>query len=416
MYDVALERTYAATKALAFGAPGIKNIAGWRRALAVERGYAKIVQYYEARPSRCATVEELVLARGGARIQAFRQLTRRPRVLFVGTDYDQDSSGLLSGLEAVADVQPFTRGDGGYGQCRRPGTLRYDDASPNGARVLELLDAAERVGAPFDLLIGQMWHGYIDRRVLSRARERFGALVVNIAMDDRHAFEVRRIGRKIGTRGLAPSLDLAATAAPEAVDWYLKERCPAVFLAEASDPMLFRPRPGLPKRYDVAFVGARYGIRGRIIEKLEKAGIRVEARGSGWPKGRIATTEIPELFAQSRIVLGVGAVGQSRSLVALKLRDFDGPMSGSCYVTQANPDLRLVYDVDQELAVYRDEADAVQVVRALLIDDERRAAIAHAGRIRAERDHTWARRFEELFDVLRGSETVKALPAAREAW
>ncbi len=414
MYDVALERMYAATKALAFGTPGIKDVTRWWRARAVDRGYARILQHYEARPSPGSTIEELLLARGGSRIQAFRQLARRPRVLFVGTDHDQDSSGLLTGLTGIADVQPFTRADGGYGQCRDPGTLRCDDAVPNGARLLDLLDAAERGGAPFDLLIGQMWHGYIDRRVLARARERYGVVVVNIAMDDRHAFEVRRLGRRIGTRGLAPCLDLAATAAPEAVDWYLREGCPAVFLPEASDPMLFRPRPDSPKRYDVVFVGACYGIRRRIIEGLERAGINVEARGNGWPRGRIATPEVPDLFAQSRIVLGVGAVGQSRSLVALKLRDFDGPMSGSCYVTQANPDLRLVYDVGRELAVYRDEADAVQVVRALLIDDERRTAVERAGRTRAERDHTWTRRFEQLFAVLQGSETAGPSSAPRE--
>ena len=303
----------------------------------------------------------------------------------------------------IADVRPFTRVDGRYGQSRAPGTLRYDDAAPNGARLIGLLDAAERRGAPIDLLIGQMWHGYIDRRVLAHARERYGVVVVNIGMDDRHAFEVRRLGRRIGTKGLAPCLDLAATAAPEAVDWFLKEGCPAVFVPEASDPNLFRPKPDSPKRYDVAFVGACYGIRRRIIAMLERAGVHVEARGNGWPRGRIATPEVPDLFAQSRIILGVGTVGQSRSLVALKLRDFDGPMSGSCYVTQANPDLSLVYDVGRELAVYLDEADAVQVVRALLIDDERRTAIADAGRSRAARDHTWAHRFEQLFAVLQGS-------------
>ena len=313
---------------------------------------------------------------------------------------------MLTGFTGIADVQPFTRVDGGYGQCRAPGTLRYDDAAPNGARLIGLLDAAERRGAPIDLLIGQMWHGYIDRRVLAHARERYGVVVVNISMDDRHAFEVRRLGRRIGTKGLAPCLDLAATAAPEAVDWFLKEGCPAVFVPEASDPNLFRPKPDSPKRYDVAFVGACYGIHRRIIAMLERAGVHVEARGNGWPRGRIATPEVPDLFAQSRIILGVGTVGQSRSLVALKLRDFDGPMSGSCYVTQANPDLSLVYDVGRELAVYLDEADAVQVVRALLIDDERRTAIADAGRSRAARDHTWAHRFEQLFAVLQGSETA----------
>ena len=76
MYDAALERMYAATKAFAFGTPGINNVTRWRRARAVDRGYARILQHYESRPSPGNTIEELLLVRGGDWLQAFRQLGR----------------------------------------------------------------------------------------------------------------------------------------------------------------------------------------------------------------------------------------------------------------------------------------------------------------------------------------------------
>ncbi|MHB8398578.1 MAG: CgeB family protein [Candidatus Limnocylindrales bacterium] len=333
----------------------------------------------------------------------FRTLDRRPRILFVGTDQLQDWSGTLQALAEIGEVTPFDQADGTYGQTTPDRQLSVDLAIPIGRRILELAAAADDAGRSFDLLIGQMWDGYIDGAALSQVRDRYGTLIVNIGMDDRHAFAVRKLGRTIGTRGLIPYIDLAATAAPEAVDWYRKDGCPAIFFPQASDPILFRPMPEVSKRFDVSFVGARYGIRHRIVERLQEAGVAVEARGSGWPGGRIPTDDVPELFAASKIILGVGTVGHSDSLYALKLRDFDAPMSGSCYLTHDNPDLGQLFEIGREIAVYRNDFDCVRVVRQLLEDDERREAIALSGRQRALQDHTWRGRLNNLLAVLRGA-------------
>jgi spore maturation protein CgeB len=72
-------------------------------------------------------------------------------------------------------------------------------------------------------------------------------------------------------------------------------------------------------------------------------------------------------------------------------------MTGSCYLTHDNPDLRSLYDVGREIVTYRSTDDCVDQVRALLADPARAESIGQAGRIRAQRDHTWARRFSDLF-------------------
>lgn len=113
--------------------------------------------------------------------------------------------------------------------------------------------------------------------------------------------------------------------------------------------------------------------------------------------GRIATEDVPALFAQSKIVLGVGTIGHCDDFYALKLRDFDAPMSGSCYLTHDNRDLHGLYDIGTEIATYSTMDDCVKQVRSLLADDSRRESIAGAGRARAIREHTWDRRFSELF-------------------
>jgi spore maturation protein CgeB len=106
------------------------------------------------------------------------------------------------------------------------------------------------------------------------------------------------------------------------------------------------------------------------------------------------------LFAQSRVVLGVGTIGHCTDFYALKLRDFDAPMSGSAYLTHDNPDLAGLYDIGRDIATYRDVDECVDRARALLADDDARERMARAGRERALRDHTWDRRFGELFRLL----------------
>jgi hypothetical protein len=322
----------------------------------------------------------------------------------VGTDPDQDNAGILQGLAEIADVLVFSQSDGRYGQLASTGFLSLDLAAPNGERMLEMLAEASREGQAVDLIVGQMWSGYIPPSALAQARDRFGVLIVNIAMDDRHAFSLRRFGREIGTRALAPYLDLAATAAPEAVDWYLKIGCPALFFPEASDPTIFRPRHGVGKSHDVCFVGMRYGIREGIVNRLRAAGISVQAHGRGWSAGRLTISEMADLFARSHIVLGVSAIGHSHRLVGLKMRDFDGPMSGTCYLTQANPDLAFVYRIGEEILVYKNEEECVEMVLALLQDQGHREEIARRGRERARRHHTWNERFATLFGVLSGTD------------
>ena len=158
--------------------------------------------------------------------------------------------------------------------------------------------------------------------------------------------------------------------------------------------------PELPKIHEVSFVGARYGIREQLVMALRESGIRVSAFGSGWEAGRLGTDAVPQLFAQSRILLGVGTIGYCHDFYALKLRDFDGPMSGSLYLTHANPDLDGLYRVGQEIVTYRDADDCVALARYYLKHDEERERIARAGRARARADHTWERRFAQLFGAL----------------
>jgi hypothetical protein len=314
----------------------------------------------------------------------------------MGTDEQQDKSGCVQALQRVADVEVFTREDGGWGQ-NDPANYEVRRVR-NTRRLWKLVsELAERSRAP-DLMIMQTWGCLVAPELFSSIRSAFGTLIVNIAMDDRHQYWGQRVnGEWDGTFPLIAHLDLTLTAAPEAVGWYRKEGGAALFFPEASDPDIFHPMPELPKTHGVSFVGSRYGIREKVVTALLAAGIPVTTYGSGWESGRIATEDVPKLFAQSKIVLGVSAIGHCPDFVGLKLRDFDAPMSGSCYLTQHNDDLCGLYATGREIDTYRSVAECVDRVRYLLSHDVDREAMAAAGRARAARDHTWDVRLRSLW-------------------
>lgn len=329
-----------------------------------------------------------------------------PRVFFVGTDEQQDKSGFLQALERFADVRSFTRDDGSWGQNDpAPYVLRRER---NTQRLWFLLAELAKKGWQPDLVLMQTWGCLIDPTIFSAIRNTYGALICNVSMDDRHQYWGAKVnGAWDGTYPLIHHLDLALTAAPEAVDWYRKEGCAALYFPEASDPSIFHPMPEAGKIFDVSFVGSRYGIREKIVLALRKAGIEVAAYGNGWEGGRIATEDVPRLFAQSRIVLGASTIGHCSDFVGLKLRDFDAPMSGSCYLTQHNDDLQDLYVLGREMVTYHSVDDCVDKARYLLANAAERESIAAAGRARALRDHTWDKRFEMLFHALRKGGDVR---------
>lgn len=364
------------------------------KCMQAKRSYRATIKYYAQ--ANAATPRDLLQLAS----------VEKRRVFFMGTDEQQDKSGFLQALEHVADVRCFTRNDGSWGQNdSAPYTLRRER---NTKRLWSLFEQHAQESWIPDLLLMQTWGCLIEPSILSKVREKFGTIVCNISMDDRHQYWGRKVqGEWSGSYALIPHIDMALTAAPEAVEWYRKEGCAAYFFPEASDPNLFKPMPEEEKLWDVSFVGSRYGIRGQIVHVLRRAGIQVAAYGSGWENGRITTEDVPRLFAQSKIILGVSAIGHCQDFVGLKLRDFDAPMSGSCYVTQHNDDLHELYEVGREIVTYRDIDECVEKVRYLLGHESARETIAKAGRERALRDHTWDKRFATLIQHLGWNSNVR---------
>ena len=78
---------------------------------------------------------------------------------------------------------------------------------------------------------------------------------------------------------------------------------------------------------------------------------------------------------------------------------FEVPMSGGLYLTQDNPELALVYDINKEIVTYTDEKDCFRKILWLLKNPSIADEIRKRGRERALKDHTWEKRFDEIFEL-----------------
>lgn len=206
-----------------------------------------------------------------------------------------------------------------------------------------------------------------------------------------------------------------------------------------------RPHEDLPLRYDVSFVGMAHGDRTGVIETLRRDGVDVQTWGSGWPAGRLTVKEMIRVFNQSRVNLNLAnasvtvaqaermrpepsflssalrgtpggpwalAAGRrvvnrlwrqpssapSSYIMQLKARTFEVPGSGGFLLTQLAPELERYLVPGDEIGTFHDAGDLLESVRHYLDDEGERHRVAEAGHSRVMRDHTYERRFAEIFE------------------
>jgi len=97
----------------------------------------------------------------------------------------------------------------------------------------------------------------------------------------------------------------------------------------------------------------------------------------------------------SNVWLG-GAPG-SALIPHVRLRDFEAPMSRTCYLTGYTEELSEFYDIGKEVDTYRTVEELVDKARFYLTNPVAAERLREAGFRRAVRDHTWRSRFQQLF-------------------
>jgi len=279
----------------------------------------------------------------------------------------------------------------------------------------------------------------LDKAVVRRISEETSTTTINWFCDDHWRFNDYSVG-------WTPCFNWVVTTAPPEVAPYEELGLHNVVRSQwACNTHLYsRPPEDLPLLNDVSFVGMAHGDRPEVVQALRRAGIDVKTWGWGWPAGRLSVESMVRTFYQSRVNLNfanasvtqeqvdgrvVGFVraraimrkvpwgpralsvgrrvarrawprpqpAKTRYVVQLKARTFEVPGCGGFLLTQGAPRLEQYFVPGQEIGLFAGTDDLVGAVRMYLGDEDLRRRVAEAGYQRVMRDHTYDRRFMEIF-------------------
>jgi spore maturation protein CgeB len=371
------------------------------------------------------------------------------RVFYAVRDHYWEDANLLTGLEEAG--HEVVRHDPGHTFHE---ALGPDWTEADRARVSErLVEAvrAEHARRPLDLFFSYLLKQLVYPEAI-REIGRLGIPTVNYWCNGAHQFYL--------VDEISPAFDYCVATEREALPQYKAVGAKPIYLQMAANPRLYRPHD-VPREYDVTFVGQRYADRPTYVLHLLKNDIDVRVWGPGWTPDRtfgekrlgmgvswryllrhprasfykllsetrkasrrhwdyppwderrlaraagpsLPYEELVRMYSRSRISLGFSTCGDARytdkdKIRQIHLRDFEAPMSGAFYFVEYQEELRDFYEIGQEIVCYTSREDLLDKVRYYLARPAEAERIRQAGYRRAQADHTWARRFERLFDEM----------------
>lgn len=288
-----------------------------------------------------------------------------------------------------------------------------------------------------DLLFCNLFTNEINPGTIKKITRESGIITVNWFSDDQWRFDNF-------SRYWAPLFDWVVTTDPNAVEKYKKIGYDgAIKSTWAANTGLYRPVPS-KKSYGVTFVGSSHGSRLKMVNFLKENGITVECWGQGWPNGRATQDEMIEIFGNSKINLNFTEVSTSardlktmmktvakvflrrgisnmyhffppsiifrnminfnlpRAYPQIKGRNFEVPACGGFMITQEAEDLFNYYEYNKEIVIFNTPEEMLEKVKYYLDHNVEREKIARAGYERTIRDHTWEKRFSNIFEEVIG--------------
>jgi spore maturation protein CgeB len=238
------------------------------------------------------------------------------------------------------------------------------------------------------------------------------------------------------SRHFAPSLHWVVTTDSAAVPKYHALGCRRVVKSQWGFNHHLLRRAEVLEEFDVTFIGQVHSRRREIVQGLRGAGIDVRCWGRGWEHGRLAQDEMVSMYGRSRINLnftessvvagwkplakvlvnrraddsvqlnGPGLmIDHARSLVTarraqIKGRNFEIPGAGGFLLTSHADNLEEYFIPGEEVALFSSREDLAAQIRHYLARPDERERIRVAGHARAMREHTYERRFLDIFHAI----------------
>ncbi len=185
--------------------------------------------------------------------------------------------------------------------------------------------------------------------------------------------------------------DYAFTAQLDFVDRLRQAGHPqAHWLPLACDPDIHRPY-GLPKQYDIGFVGStRQGYERRrvLVERLARRFSLSDYRRTYTP------AEMARVYSESRLVFNCSLRRE------VNMRTFEGPATGTLLLTDRIGNGLAELFVDREHIVMYDDAELVDIAEEFLGDDSKRERIARQGHEHVLAHHTYGHRVDTIMNTI----------------
>lgn len=302
---------------------------------------------------------------------------------------------------------------------------------------------------PIDLFFSYFYSAFCRPEVIRQIRQ-MGIITANWYCNGSYQFHL--------VKDIAPAYDYCLVPEKFRLQDYRQIGATPIYFQEAANPTFYKPYD-LPYTYDVTFVGQKYGERPEYIRYLLDQDINVKVWGWGWQNSNVhqkasslsdkikrmltpgawrkighrlgnyfinrpTTTddvnslsipdnvvgpplsdeEMVKMYSRSKISLGFSTVGNTHQLPQpikqVRLRDFEAPMSGAFYMVEFMQELEEFFDIGTEIACYTDKHDLAEKIKYYLNHDKEREEIRLAGYRRAQNEHSWQQRFQQLFSSL----------------
>ena len=255
-----------------------------------------------------------------------------------------------------------------------------------------LLEVARREQP--DLIFFIPFTDQFDRAVLRKLTAEFTTF--NWFCDDHWRFSSY-------SRHYAPCFTYVSTTDPRAIERYRESGYEHALLTQwGCNHFDYAPSKGATRDLDVTFVGQPHGNRRKVIRRIENAGVPVQAYGQGWPHGRISQDEMISVFNRSKINLNLSNSSWNihsfiRGRQQIKGRNFEIPGCGGFLLSNYVEGIGRFYEIDREIVCFDSPHELLEKIQFYRMHDSERERIARAGYERTVRDHTYERRFNDLF-------------------
>jgi len=204
---------------------------------------------------------------------------------------------------------------------------------------------------------------------------------------------------------LAKNLFCSITTSPEAFMKYKENNLTVIKSQWASNPKYYHPVPA-DEKYDVSFVGQKYGPREKILEYLRENNISIDIFGRGWGI-YVPFEKVISVFGNSKININISASSLDPKIKQIKGRIFEVPMCGGFLLTDYVNGLEDYFTIGKDIICYEDKEDLVHKIKHYLENEKQRKEIAENGYRAALERNTWDKRFYAIFKELDGFEYKK---------